>query len=105
MEAIWQGVPVLTFAGDRWASRTSHSLLHDTPLGAFVAADVRSYIDRAVELSRDAATPARLADLRSHARVIPAALAGLQRPRVGSQHGMSVSNRVEPRSRLLAPGC
>ncbi len=32
MEAIWQGVPVLTFAGDRWASRTSQSLLHETPL-------------------------------------------------------------------------
>ncbi len=69
MEAIWQGVPVLSFAGDRWAGRTSQSLLHDTPLGAFVAADVRRYVDRAVELARDAATPARLADLRRHARV------------------------------------
>jgi predicted O-linked N-acetylglucosamine transferase (SPINDLY family) len=69
MESIWQGVPVLTFAGDRWASRTSQSLLHDTPLGAFVAADVRSFVDRAVELARDAATPARLADLRRQVRV------------------------------------
>ncbi len=68
MEAIWQGVPVLTFAGDRWASRTSLSLLHDTPLDAFAAGDVRSYVDRAVELARDPATSARLAGLRNQMR-------------------------------------
>jgi len=59
---------VLTFAGDRWASRTSPSLLHDTPLRAFVAADVRSEIERAVELARDPATSARLAALRGQLR-------------------------------------
>ena len=68
MEAIWQGVPVLTFPGDRWASRTSHSLLRGTALESFVAADLRGYVDLAVGLARDAATPARLADLRQHLR-------------------------------------
>jgi predicted O-linked N-acetylglucosamine transferase (SPINDLY family) len=69
MEAIWQGVPVLTFAGDRWASRTSHSLLHGTPLAAFITPDVRSHIERAVALARDSATPPMLTELRRQMRV------------------------------------
>jgi predicted O-linked N-acetylglucosamine transferase (SPINDLY family) len=39
-EAIWQGVPVVTFYGDRWASRTSASILRAAGLGEFVAPDV-----------------------------------------------------------------
>jgi predicted O-linked N-acetylglucosamine transferase (SPINDLY family) len=38
-EAIWQGVPLLTFNGDRWASRTSRSILMAAGLGEWVAAD------------------------------------------------------------------
>ncbi len=45
MEAIWQGVPVLTFDGDRWASRTSQSLLRRTVLGDFVAGDARAMVE------------------------------------------------------------
>lgn len=68
MEAVWQGVPVLTFAGDRWASRTSCSLLRDTHLGEFVAADVEDYAGRAVALANDPAIGGRLAPLRAEMR-------------------------------------
>jgi predicted O-linked N-acetylglucosamine transferase (SPINDLY family) len=67
-EAIWQGVPVLTFRGDRWASRTSASILRAGGLGEFVADDVEGHIRQAVELARAPGTPARLADLRGAMR-------------------------------------
>ena len=35
-EAIWQGVPVVTFHGDRWVSRTSASILQAAGLGELV---------------------------------------------------------------------
>ncbi len=63
-EAIWQGVPVLTFDGDRWASRTSASLLREGGLGEFVAPDLAGHVEQAVALAADPATPDRLADLR-----------------------------------------
>jgi protein O-GlcNAc transferase len=47
-EAIWQGVPVIAFSGDRWISRTSASLLENAGLGAFVSKDVRGYVETAV---------------------------------------------------------
>jgi protein O-GlcNAc transferase len=68
MEAIWQGVPVLTFEGDRWASRTSQSLLRRTHLGEFVAKDATAMIDFAIELARDRSAPARLSELRRQMR-------------------------------------
>ena len=68
MEAIWQGVPILTFVGDRWASRTSASLLRAGNLDAFVAGSAEGFVQRAVELARDRDTPARLRELRSNLR-------------------------------------
>jgi protein O-GlcNAc transferase len=68
MEAIWQGVPVLTFDGDRWASRISTSLLRNSPLGEFVACDIREMINLAVRLAHDPATPAKLSVLRRRMR-------------------------------------
>jgi predicted O-linked N-acetylglucosamine transferase (SPINDLY family) len=47
-EAIWQGVPVIAFRGDRWISRTSSSLLENAGLGGFVCKDVRDYVETAV---------------------------------------------------------
>jgi predicted O-linked N-acetylglucosamine transferase (SPINDLY family) len=67
-EALWQGVPVLTFDGDRWASRTSASLLHAAGLADWVLADLRGTIDRAILLGSDPATPAMLATLRQGMR-------------------------------------
>jgi predicted O-linked N-acetylglucosamine transferase (SPINDLY family) len=62
-EAIWQGVPVLTFTGDRWVSRTSASILRAAGLEDFVAPDLEGYISQAVSIS---SRP--LADLRSSMR-------------------------------------
>lgn len=68
MEAIWQGVPVLTLEGDRWAGRTSQSLLRRTPLAEFVTGDERRMVDFAVRLAASSQTPSRLADLRHSLR-------------------------------------
>ncbi len=63
-EALWQGVPVLTFDGDRWASRTSKSLLRAAGLDDWVMADEDTFVARAIELANNPQTPARLAELR-----------------------------------------
>jgi predicted O-linked N-acetylglucosamine transferase (SPINDLY family) len=59
-EAIWQGVPVVTFDGDRWASRTSASILRAAGLGEFVASDVDGYINLALRLGFGEPLPERL---------------------------------------------
>lgn len=64
-EAIWQGVPVVAFSGDRWVSRTSSSILHAAGLGEFVGRTLDDYIAIAV---RAANTPERLAELRRNMR-------------------------------------
>jgi predicted O-linked N-acetylglucosamine transferase (SPINDLY family) len=63
-EAIWQGVPVIAFHGDRWASRTSASILRAGGLGEFVARDLESYIALAARWGSSPDTPGRLAELR-----------------------------------------
>lgn len=67
-EALWQGVPVLTFDGDRWASRTSRSLLLAAGLADWVMPDETAYVDRAIALARDPAAPGHLAALRTGMR-------------------------------------
>jgi predicted O-linked N-acetylglucosamine transferase (SPINDLY family) len=64
MEALCQGVPVLTFDGDRWASRTSQTLLRRTPWWNLVSSDVAAYIDAAVQLATDADAPELLVTQR-----------------------------------------
>ena len=68
MEALWQGVPVLCFAGDRWASRISASLVREAGLGEFVTPNLEACIEQAIDLARDRDTPARLDLLRSSLR-------------------------------------
>ena len=63
-EAIWQGVPVLSFAGDRWAARISASILHEAGLSEFVAADLDGFVAKGVALARDPEIPAQLDALR-----------------------------------------
>jgi len=67
-EAIWQGVPVVTFWGDRWASRTSASLLRAGNLGRFVTDNIADYVSLAVRLGNSAETPGFLAELRRNMR-------------------------------------
>jgi protein O-GlcNAc transferase len=74
-EALWQGVPVLTYAGDRWVARTSASLLRAAGLPEWVASDEEDLVANASALARDPATPARLAALRAGMRVQLAASA------------------------------
>jgi protein O-GlcNAc transferase len=67
-EALWQGVPVLAFNGDRWASRTSRSLLLASGLADWVADDEAGYIDRAIALATDPGRPRQLQALRASLR-------------------------------------
>jgi predicted O-linked N-acetylglucosamine transferase (SPINDLY family) len=74
-EALWQGVPVLTYAGDRWVARTSASILRAAGLEAWVAGDEQDLVTKASVMARDPATPARLAKLRAGMRARLAASA------------------------------
>jgi predicted O-linked N-acetylglucosamine transferase (SPINDLY family) len=68
MEAVWQGVPVLALSGDRWAARTSQTILRHTHLADFVAADRRAYVEAALTIAADPQSPVRLANLRATMR-------------------------------------
>jgi len=68
MEALWQGVPVLTCPGDRWASRTSVSLMYGTPFRNYIARNRDDYLSMAVDLAKDTRSPSRLGRLRHEAR-------------------------------------
>jgi len=64
-EAIWQGVPVIAFSGDRWAARTSASILRSATLGELVGQTLEDYISLAISLAN---SPDRLLDLRRNMR-------------------------------------
>lgn len=64
-EALWQGVPMLTTRGDRWAARTSLSILLAAGLADFVAADAAGLVALAARLAGD---PAQLAARRAAQR-------------------------------------
>jgi predicted O-linked N-acetylglucosamine transferase (SPINDLY family) len=68
MEALWQGVPVLTFNGDRWSSRISGSLLLAAGLQEWVMPSVEMFVQRAIELATDNRTPTTLKELRAQMR-------------------------------------
>ena len=67
-EAIWQGVPVIAFAGDRWVSRTSASILRAGGLGGFVADNLEGYVSLASRWANSAEDWLWLAALRADMR-------------------------------------
>lgn len=69
-EALWQGVPVLTTIGDRWAGRTSRSILMAAGFGADVADTPAALVETARRL---AAAPQALAERRAGQRALLAA--------------------------------
>jgi protein O-GlcNAc transferase len=68
MEALWQGVPVLTLSGDRWVSRTSASLLRAAGLNEWVRESRESFVRYAIELANSPDSIAALCAFRSKAR-------------------------------------
>ena len=60
MEALWQGVPVVTLAERPGVGRLGAMLLEAAGLGTFVATDVEGYVARAVGAARDVAGLAEL---------------------------------------------
>ncbi len=64
MEALWQGVPVLTLEGDRWAARTSRTLLKRANLAEWVCKNPRHLVRQASILSSDSGTAQKLKELR-----------------------------------------
>lgn len=64
-EALWMGVPVVTLAGDRHASRVGVSLLNNVGLGELIAHSPEEYVKIASAL---AASSDRLAGLRASLR-------------------------------------
>ena len=64
-EALWQGVPVVSLAGNRHAARVGASILHQLGLDELVAQDRDAYVEIARAL---ASNPERLASLRAGMR-------------------------------------
>jgi protein O-GlcNAc transferase len=60
-DALWAGLPLLTFPGRSFASRVAASLLHAMQLPELVARDIGDYSRRAIELANN---PGRLGALR-----------------------------------------
>ncbi len=52
-EALWMGVPVVTYPGDRHAARVGASILHHAGLDELIAADADGYVELAVGLAQD----------------------------------------------------
>ena len=97
-EALWQGVPVLTFNGDRWVSRTSRSLLLAAGLGEWCAPDLSAYIERAIALAGGTRTPAEIAvlrrSMRSRLSAAPSAIPPRYAARLRISTGMRLSEKM-----------
>ena len=64
-EALWMGVPVVTFKGDRFLSRLGASILTNAGLVDWVATSNDDYLKRAISFGKDIP---RLSKIRSDLR-------------------------------------
>lgn len=64
-EALWMGVPVIAFRGDRHRSCVTYSLYSQLKLPEFCAEDPKGYVEAAVSLAHDRE---KLADVRNTLR-------------------------------------
>ena len=64
-EALWAGCPLLTIAGETFASRVAGSLLRTLGLPELITTRLDEYEQLALRLARD---PKQLADLRARLR-------------------------------------
>ncbi len=64
-EALWMGVPTITLAGDRHAGRVGASIMKQIGLDDFVAEDLASYVNLAVQHAND---PEHLSSIREGLR-------------------------------------
>lgn len=94
MEALWQGVPVLTFSGDRWVGRISRSILAAAELAEWVEPLLKAYIDRAVRLAVSPGTCHELASMRGRMRD--------QLQRSAACDSATLCRELERRYRLMA---
>jgi predicted O-linked N-acetylglucosamine transferase (SPINDLY family) len=69
-DTLWMGVPVVTLAGSRSASRSAASILSAVGLDEWIARSGDEYVRLALELARDRA---KLAELRASLRMRMAA--------------------------------
>jgi predicted O-linked N-acetylglucosamine transferase (SPINDLY family) len=77
-EALWMGVPVMTWPGDRLASRQTLGFLVEMGFAELAAASREDYVARAVALAKD---KARLRDIRHALRPAMEAAAFCDGPR------------------------
>ncbi|MFN9911286.1 MAG: hypothetical protein ACK53L_01810, partial [Pirellulaceae bacterium] len=71
-EALWMGVPVVTWAGPRRAQRLMATILECLQLSAWVTTSVREYVATAVSLASDlSALEAWRSSLRERMRASP----------------------------------
>ncbi|MBS0316498.1 MAG: tetratricopeptide repeat protein [Proteobacteria bacterium] len=68
-DALWAGVPVVSFAGDTFASRVATSLLHAVGLPELACADQAGYECKVLQLARDPQARARLRQRLVEARL------------------------------------
>ncbi|WP_245411999.1 UDP-N-acetylglucosamine-peptide N-acetylglucosaminyltransferase [Methylocella silvestris] len=64
-DALWAGVPIVTFAGETFPSRVAGSLLHAVGMPELIAADAEEYLAIASVLASE---PERLAALKTRLR-------------------------------------
>ena len=64
-EALWMGVPTITLLGDRHAGRVCASIMKHVDLSEFIAEDLASYVELAVQHAND---PEHLSSVRQGLR-------------------------------------